>query len=267
MEAEAGRLSRGKVAGAALLLATAGALAGAGFRYWSALPGVPALDASTIAGLAAISLGIVLLIQLQRSRADLDAIDPWAILAVAALAGVLAGLIGGPLPDNARAFRGTVHLELTSPIEAKFDGADTVSCETVPGTERIAWLSATSMDPVETPATETPEPDPPTPNASESPAPEASESPDPELPALSLYLAIEGGPVGIAISESPTNEPMTGVGTSLQIIVRDRSGRATFSGLFTEEAWIGQPGGGYLAGSVRWSCSHRLPDEVNLPGG
>ena len=256
------------VAVAAVLLAVAGALVGVGYRYWSALPaGSPALDASTIAGLAAIAFGIVLLIQLQRSRAELDAIDPWAILAVAALAGVLAGLIGGPLPNNARAFGGTVHLELTSPIKAKFDAAATVRCETVPGTERIAWLSATSMDPVETPAPETPEPETPTPIASESPGPEASVSPDPELPALSLYLAIEGGPAGIVISETPTEEPMTGVGTSLQIVARDRSGRATFSGLFTEEGWIDQPGGGYLAGSVRWACSHRLPDEVNLPGG
>jgi hypothetical protein len=242
------------VAVAALVLLAAGALFGAGFRYWNALPAEvpPSPEASTVAALAGLALGIVLLSQVPRSRAELGSTDPWAILAEAALAGVLAGLINGPLPNNARAFRGTVHLELTSPIKAKFDAAATVYCETVPGTERIAWLSATSMVAAETPKPETPPPD----------------APELELPALSLYLAIGGGrPAGISIASSLSDEPMTGVATSLEIVARDRSGRAAFSGLYTEEAWIGPQGVGYLDGSVRWVCSDRLPDFVREPGG
>ena len=260
MGAETGPLTR-PVAVAALVLLAASALFGAGYRYWNALPAeVPSLAESTVASLATLALGIVLLIQLQRSRADPAAIDPWAVVAVAALAGVLAGLINGPLPDNVRAFRGTAHLEITTPIKAKFDDAATVYCETVAGTDRIAWLSATSMIPVETPR----------PEASESPEPEGSEPPeppDPELPALSLYLALGGGrPVGISIAALPNPEPMTGPAADLEIVAGDRSGRAKFSGLYTDEAWIGASDGGYLTGSVRWECSDRLPDEVDEPG-
>lgn len=259
------------VVAAAVLLA-GGVLVGAGFRYWSALPAEvpPALEASTVAALAALALGVVLLIQLQRSRAELEAIDPWAIVAVAALAGVLAGLMNGPLPNNVRAFRGSVHLDLKSPIKAKFDTDATVYCETVPGTERVAWLSATSMNPVETPEPETLAPDtlaPDTP-APDTPAPEASEAPDLKLPALNLYLAIRGErPVGISIAASPSVEPMTGNGASLEIVAGDRSGRATFSSLYTDEAWAGGSDGGYLTGSVRWDCLDRLPDSANETGG
>ena len=242
-----------------LVALAVGALLGAGFRYWTALPAeVPLLDASTVAALAALMLGIVLLVGLQRSRAALDAIDPWAVVAVAALAGVLAGLTSGPLPNNVRAFSGTVRLELNSPIKAKFDADGTVRCETIPGTERVAWLSATSMDPVATPAPQTQAP-----NASD--VPEAPESPEPELPALSVYLALgDGRPLGISIAAVPNPQPMTGPAANLEIVAGDRSGRATFSGLFTDEAWVGGDDGGYLTGSLRWDCSDRLPDE---PGG
>lgn len=249
--------------GVAALVLAGGVLVGAGFRYLNALPtDAPSpIEASTIAALAVLGVGIVLLVELQRSRARLESIDGWAIVAVAALVGVLAGLISGPLPNNARAFRGTVHLELTSPIKAKFDAAaTTVHCETVTGTDRIAWLSATSLEPVQTPAPT------PAPKASglETPVPEPSdlETPEPERPALALYLTIRGRPPpGIAISASPTDEPMTGLGSSLEIVAGDRSGRATFSGLHTEETWIGYVGGGDLAGSVRWACTgDRLPD-------
>ena len=251
MRAGTSPLTRG-VAVAVLVLVAAGALAGGGLRYWNALPAEvpPPLEPSTIAALAALALGIVLLIELQRSSANLELIDLWAILAVATLAGVLAGLVAGPLPDNGRAFGGTVHLELKSPIKAKFDTSATVHCETIPGTDRVAWLAATSMAAVETPGPETPEP-------------EASGSPDQELPALSVYLALGGGrPVGISIATSPSTELMTGPVASLEIVAGDRSGRATFSGLFTDETWIGAEDGGYLTGSIRWDCSDRLPDEV-----
>lgn len=245
---------------AALVLA-GGVLVGAAFWYWNALPteAPSPLEASTVAALAALGLGMVLLVELQRSRAKIESIDPWAMVGAAALAGALAGLINGPLPNNARAFRGTVQLGLTSPIKAKFDAAaSTVRCETVPGTDRIAWVSATSMQELERPEAETPAPDASDP-----------ETPEPDRPPLSVYLTIRGvGPAGIIISALPGDEPMTGLGSSLEIVAGDRAGRATFSGLHTEETWIGYVGGGELAGSVRWACTgDRLPDEVGEPGG
>jgi hypothetical protein len=239
-----------------------GALSGIGFRYLEALPAEapPSVAPSTVAAFVGLALGIVLLIQLQRSRGALAAFDPWAVVAAAALVGAVGGLTYGPLPDNVRAFGGTVHLELTAPFKAKFDAPATVRCETVPGTERIGWLAATAMDPVETPGPATP-----TLEGSETPGPELLE---PELPALSVYLALEGGrPIGISIAALPNREPMTGPVANLEIVAGDRSGRATFSGLFTDEAWVGGAAGGYLTGSVRWACSGRLPDEVNEPGG
>lgn len=254
----------GGIVVAAAVLVVGGVLVGAGFRYWNALPAAaPSVEASTVAALAALALAIVLLIELQRSRANPESVDRWAIVGAAALAGVLVGLVNGPLPDNARAFSGTVRLEITSPIKAKFDAAGTVYCETVAGTDLVAWLAATSMEPVPTPKLETP-----TPSSSglETAAPE---SPRPELPALNVYLTIgvNGQPTGISISTSPTNEPMTNFGASLELVAGDRSGRATFSALHTDEAWTGSEDGGDLAGSLRWTCSDRLPDEVVLPGG
>lgn len=259
MRARTGSLTGGILVAAAVLF-VGGLLVGAGFRYWNALPAetVAVLDGPTFAALAALALGLVLLIELERSRGQLKSIDRWAIVSVAALAGVLAGLMNGPLPNNVRTFSGTASLELTSPIKARFTTATTVQCETVPGTDQIAWLSATSMEPVATPelATATPE------------ASGGLETPAPDLPALNLYLTIGGGlPPGISIAESPTDEPMTGLAASLEIVAVGQSGRATFAGLHTDEAWIGEPVGGDLAGSVRWDCSDRQPDEVAELGG
>lgn len=262
MRARAASLTGGFVVTAVVLL-VGGALVGAGFRYWNALPAAaPSVEASTVGAVAALALAIVLLIELQRSRANPESVDRWAIVSAAALAGLLVGALNGPLPDNARDFSGTVRLELTSPIKAKFEATTTVHCETVLGTDRIAWLSATAMEPIETPAPRTPAPEA---SGLESPG---IESPEPELPALNLYLTIGGGqPPGISISASLVDEPMTNLGASLEILAGDRSGRATFSGLSTDEAWVRELGGGNLAGSVRWTCSDRLPDEVSAPGG
>jgi hypothetical protein len=261
MGARTASLTGGIVAAAAVLL-VGGVLGGAGFRYWNALPSAaPSVEASTVAALAALALAIVLLVELLRSRANPESVDRWAIVVVAALAGVLVSALYGPLPDNARAYGGTVRLQVTSPIRAKFEATTTVHCETVPGTDRVAWLSATALEPIATPAPRTPAPGA---SGLESPG---LETPKPELPALALFLSIPGEqPASISISESPTDEPMTNVGASLEIVAGDRSGRATFMGLHTDEVWVGADGGD-LAGSVRWTCSDRLPDAVNEPGG
>ena len=239
---------------ASVIALTAGVMVGAGFRYWNALPAavVPPLEASTVAGVAAIVVGIVMLIQLQRSRGRLEAIEPWAVVSVAAAVGLLAGLLLGPLPNNTRAYRGTVHVELTSPAEGEFE-AETAHCETGPGTERIAWLSATLVGTVDTD--------------------ELTEGlPDELTGELTLYVGITTGgqeePPGVSVAASPDNDSVMVPGAAVEMFVNSRGGRATFSGLRSEAGWVGELDGADMEGSVRWSCSDaRLPDSLDVPGG
>jgi len=225
------KVSRPLVVGFCLLLGYAPA---ALFRYGALLPSRTPfpLEPSTLALLVAIALGAVIVVHVRRVRRGVEGSGAaWALVSIGVLAGALLALLLSPIPQYSRGYRGAIHLTLQAPIQQAFDGP--AQCSTEPGTDRVIAVGSYSVG-----------------------------------TAGGVDLSI-----GVDMSQSPPSVNvatyLTRLESSVAVHSRGNTGDATFSGLRSQEVFIGgQQHGPDVAGSLTWSCSgERLPDDIEEPAG